>query len=162
MCKNVLFKWKTIPIEVNFLLWERLHFEFNQFDIFFVNFPQKILMVGGKQKRALKINTYYLFIVNLFKYNIFCTSLAANGTWLGDAVPFISEALIDCAPTLVTLESQHVLVAEMPGQIKRNRTRQFCTDCLRFRFSRGIFIWWFIDFTFLYFQLEMKTSCHVM
>ena len=49
--KSALFKRKTISIEVNFLLGEKVHFEFNQFD-FFVYFPQKILMVGGKQKRA--------------------------------------------------------------------------------------------------------------
>ena len=45
--KNVLFKRKTIPIEVNFLLREKYHFEFNQFEKCFVNFPQKILMRGG-------------------------------------------------------------------------------------------------------------------
>ena len=38
----------------------KLHFEFNQFENWFVNFPQKILMVGGGQKRAGKRSYMYL------------------------------------------------------------------------------------------------------
>ena len=46
MCEKCFVQMKTIPIENNFLLSEKFHFEFNQFEFFFVIFPQKILMLG--------------------------------------------------------------------------------------------------------------------
>ena len=45
-------KKKTIAIEVNFLLSEKFHFEFNQFEFIHVNFPQKT-DGGGDGKELL-------------------------------------------------------------------------------------------------------------
>ena len=48
--KNVLFKRKTIPMEVVYYSCsEKSHFEFNHFEIS-VNFPPKNLMVRGEEK----------------------------------------------------------------------------------------------------------------
>ena len=41
------FNMKTIPIKVNFLFGEKLHFEFNQYD-FFKNFNQNQSRICGK------------------------------------------------------------------------------------------------------------------
>ena len=46
MRDEVFVKQKTIPIEVNFLLGEKFHFEFNKF---FCKFSSKKLMIGGLQ-----------------------------------------------------------------------------------------------------------------
>ena len=54
--KNVLFKLKvkkTIAIEVNFLLSEKFHFEFDQFEFIHVNFPQKTDGGGGRKRASL-------------------------------------------------------------------------------------------------------------
>ena len=50
MCEKCFVQTKTMPIEVNTLLWEKLHFEFYQF-IFF-KFQLKNWWWAGKQKRA--------------------------------------------------------------------------------------------------------------
>ena len=50
--KNVLFKRKIIPIEVNFLLWEELDFEFGQFE-FFCKVPSRNFDGGGEEQAEL-------------------------------------------------------------------------------------------------------------
>ena len=49
MCEKCVFKRKAIPIKVNFLLWEKLHFEFNKFD-FLKNFNKNRLWGGRARK----------------------------------------------------------------------------------------------------------------
>ena len=49
--RSFVQKKKTNPIEVDFLLWKKVHIEFNQFDIWFCNFPPNYFD-GGRQKKA--------------------------------------------------------------------------------------------------------------
>ena len=54
ICEKCFVQTKNYSKEVNFLLWEKLHIVFNQFEIYFGFSFKKTLMVGGLQKRARK------------------------------------------------------------------------------------------------------------
>ena len=57
--KNILFKQKTIIIGVNFMLWEKLYFRFNQFD-FFCNFPSNNFDGAGGDKKEPRLLTFFV------------------------------------------------------------------------------------------------------
>ena len=52
--KNILFKRKTIPIEVNFLLWKKITFDLASLN-FFSKFSSKKLDDGGGVSSGRKI-----------------------------------------------------------------------------------------------------------
>ena len=63
MCEKCLLKRKVIPLKVNFLLWEKFYFEFDQFDNFFFEFPLKKIDGGGSRKEPWILKNLKLFLV---------------------------------------------------------------------------------------------------
>ena len=68
----MLFKQKTIPIEVNFLLWGKFHFEFNQFD-FFLKFHSKNFdggAGGGQKEPQILILEPFIHELDFFQFSV--------------------------------------------------------------------------------------------